>query len=287
MRKYLTIVIGLLLSTFFGYAKTYTVEDLPVATQGGSEIYVCNPDGILSAEVVSLLCDKLATLDDSTGIQTLVVAVDSISPSDAFTWGVELGTRLGVGKKGHDSGLIFLLVKGQRDIYIIPGTGIESKLPDILCDRIIVDKMIPSFKLEKWNQGMVNGVFAAYDILIDVRGEFDDDKSKTSDYYIWLCLFGVVGLILYLRYRANKCPDCGQQLKVIDRRTWREGSYIEKEKVTCQCPNCKRIVYRLHTYDHSPSSSGSYRSGGGGGFSGGGRSFGGGGFSGGGAGRHF
>lgn len=66
-----------------------------------------------------------------------------------------------IGRKETDSGLLFVLVKDDRKIRIEVGRGNEGTIPDMIARKILVEKMAPKFKEEKFYQGFRDAIKAA------------------------------------------------------------------------------------------------------------------------------
>lgn len=101
-------VIGLLcgmcmLSALAVSAKEYKVEDVPMVHLQNKTRYVSNPDQILSDRAVAVMDTTLYALEQQTGIQVLVVAVEQIEGGDCFEFAYQLGRSNGVGQKGKDN----------------------------------------------------------------------------------------------------------------------------------------------------------------------------------------
>ena len=161
--------------------------------------------------------------------------------------------------------------------------------------------MVPYFKNDDWNTGMVEGVKAVAQRLDGtMEREEEDDGDDTAaiiaiSLFLGAFLLMIVILIIY-EYNRSKCPKCGkhklkrQSVKVVSRKNG-----IKEEDVTYRCDACgNSLTRREKSADDQVSKGGGggviiggggFSGRGGGGFSGG--SFGGGSFGGGGAGSRF
>lgn len=294
MRKTIASILLVLICGFIS-AKVYKPADIiPVHLQDRNR-YTSNPDGILSAEAVRRIDAAFRTVEDSTGIQTLVAVVKDIDPDDCFEFAHQLGEKVGVGRSGSDNGLVILLSTGERCIQFATGYGVEGVLPDAICKRIQERYMNPLFADDEWDKGMVAGAEAIRDILL--KGEYDDDDefdrtaviaalSIMGGIFIFLAL-----LVIYIDRRSRKCPKCGHiALKQVSISTISKQNGIKKEAVTLKCTHCGYIMSRTRTSYYSTGTGGHGPHVGGGHFGGGGSfggSYGGGHFGGGGAGSRF
>jgi len=300
MKKALVSVLFVLLCGFIS-AKVYKPADITPVHLQDRDRYTSNPDGILSDQAVARIDAAFRTVEDSTGIQTLVAVVTDIDPDDCFEFAHQLAEKVGVGRSSSNNGLVILLSTGERCIQFATGYGVEGVLPDAICKRVQERYMNAHFANNEWDEGMVAGAEALRDILL--KGEYDDDDDEEDLSAIAvLCVFLgmmllIIGLVVAVDRKSRKCPNCGKiALKQVGISTISKQNGVKKELLTFKCSHCGFITSRNRTSYYS-TGTGSRGSGphigggfGGGGFSGGGHiggSYGGGHFGGGGAGSRF
>ena len=116
MRRILSICLLAVFACVYTsvYAKVHTVADIPMVHLQDRTRYVSNPDSVLGAQAVAVIDTTLYNLEQETGIQVLVVAVENIEGGDCFDFAYKLGEENGVGQKKKDNGLVILLVRGER-----------------------------------------------------------------------------------------------------------------------------------------------------------------------------
>lgn len=292
-------------------AKEYKVEEVPMVHLQDKTRYVSNPDGILSAEAVSTMDAILRQLEEKTGIETLVVAVEEIEGGDCFEFAYQLGKQNGVGKKEADNGLVILLVRGERCVQFVTGYGLEGHLPDAICKRIQERTMFPLLREGKWDEGMVAGIQSVNGFLTDYdewqASETDEESEELLTVFIgFVVLILLFFLICYAVVRAQtKCPQCKKYgLQRSQTRLLSKKNGVKTNEVIYTCKHCGHTVVKQEQEEDEnytgfggggslggPFIFGSGRGGSfhGGGFGGGfgGGSFGGGSFGGGGAGGRF
>lgn len=292
-------------------AKRYKVEEVPMVHLQDKTRYVCNPDGILTGQAVESMDEVLYQLEEKTGIETLVVAVEEIADGDCFEFAYQLGKQNGVGKKGVDNGLVILLVRGERCVQFATGYGVEGHLPDAICKRIQEREMFPLFRHGKWDEGMLAGIRSVNNYLTDYDGWKATEADKEGDelvavFGIFVVLILIFFVICYLAIRSQtKCPHCkkyGLQRSSSHLVSRKNG--VKTKEVVYTCKHCGHTVVKQEQEEDEnytgfggggslggPFIFGSGRGGTfhGGGFGGGfgGGSFGGGSFGGGGAGGRF
>ena len=164
--KRIALAILLAFSTLLISAKAYKPTDISPVHLEDRNRYVCNPDGILSQSAVDRIDAVFRTIEDSTGIQTLVAVVKDIDPDDCFEFAHQLGEKVGAGKVSSNNGLVILLSTGERCIQFATGYGIEGVLPDALCKRVQEHYMNCYFADDNWDEGMIAGAEALKEILL-------------------------------------------------------------------------------------------------------------------------
>ena len=159
----------LLLLVFFytaADARPYSVEEIPNVQLSNRYKFTSNPDGILSQAAVARIDSICYDLRHRGIAQTAVVAVAEIDSDDVFEFAYELFSSWGVGSKSN-SGIGILLVEEAREIRFVTGYGVEGALPDAICKRIQMQYMLPHFRNGDYSEGMVAGVEAVREVLIN------------------------------------------------------------------------------------------------------------------------
>lgn len=135
--------------------------------------------GILSAQEISILENKLVAFNDSTGTQIVVVTVNDLGDYDKAEFTYTLGQKWGVGQKGFNNGIVIMVKphggQGQRHAFIATGYGLEGVIPDAIAKRIVDNEMIPYFKQNRFFEG----INAAVDIIMGLAS-----KEFTAEAYV-------------------------------------------------------------------------------------------------------
>ena len=97
----------------------------------------------LSAQEVSSLEQKLVAFNDSTSTQVAIVIMQSTGFYDISEYAVQLYNKWGIGQKEKNNGILILVAKDDRKVFINTGYGIEGVLPDVLCKRIVDRDIVP------------------------------------------------------------------------------------------------------------------------------------------------
>ena len=74
-----------------------------------------------------------------------------------------------VGRKGQDTGVLFLLATQDRKLRILTGYGVEGILPDGLVGEIQDREMVPAFRAGRLGEGLERGVSAIAQRIVKGR----------------------------------------------------------------------------------------------------------------------
>jgi len=161
------VIVGFLASSVFaGY------KDLR-RPQG----FVSDTAGIISAREEQQLESFLRSVEQSTSAEIAVVTVKNLDGDTVEGYAVGLFETWGIGKKGKDNGVLFLVAQQERRMRIEVGYGLEGALPDGLCGAIRDTHILPHFKKGGYTQGITEG---AYAIAAIVGKEYNVDVLKAQ-----------------------------------------------------------------------------------------------------------
>ncbi|SPE77407.1 hypothetical protein FLACOL_01400 [Flavobacterium columnare] len=151
---------------------------------------------VLSDNQSKLLEEKLIKYSDSTTSQIVFISIETLkgenigllAPRWAHTWGI--------GQGQEDNGVILLLAKKERKIWISPGYGVEDRLTAGITGEIVRDYIIPEFKKGNYYAGLDQGTDA---IIQALKGKFKGErKKKESGEDMGDILFFVILIIIIL-----------------------------------------------------------------------------------------
>jgi len=116
--------------------------------------------GMIPAEVRDRLESKLAAFEKETGAQVAVLTIDSLDGEVLEDYSLKVAQTWKLGHKGADDGVLLLVAKGDRKMRIEVGYGLEGKLTDAQCRRILDDVVRPAFRNGDFGRGIETGVDA-------------------------------------------------------------------------------------------------------------------------------
>ncbi|SHN22778.1 YgcG family protein [Chitinophaga sp. CF418] len=141
----------------------FTIEKIPDPMQHGG--YVSNPDHLVSQETEAALNNQMRQLDQSGRAQVAIILLNTIGDKVPKDVAHDVFRLWKPGQKGKDNGLVVLLVNDQHRIEFETGYGLEGDLPDVICFRIQQSEMLPSFKQNNIDEGMLKGMTALVNVL--------------------------------------------------------------------------------------------------------------------------
>lgn len=241
--------------------------------------WVTDTSGTLDPQIIALLNDRVAKFERETGGEIAIVVIRSLDGLTIEEAAEKLFQMWGIGKKGRDNGLLFLWSTGDRRVRVEVGYGLEGALPDGKVGAILDQYVIPRFKAQQFDEGIVAGIDA---LITAARNEPLALASPTTESYegasdgwpLWLpglgaIPLGLVGFFGFRRWRRlhpRRCPQCRTAMtrlgEVQDDAHLSEGQ-IAEERVRSvdydvwQCPSCShhftlRYPKWLSAYQNCP-----------------------------------
>ncbi|WP_374471775.1 YgcG family protein [Phenylobacterium sp.] len=115
---------------------------------------------MLSAATEQKLTGELEQLEAQTGRQMVVATIPDLQGYEIEEYGYQLGRAWGIGQKGEDNGVVFLVAPAERKVRIEVGYGLEGVLTDALSNVILQQRVLPYFRQGQMEQGVVSGTEA-------------------------------------------------------------------------------------------------------------------------------
>jgi len=130
---------------------------------------------MLSPPAVQKLDADLAGLEAQTGHQMVVATIPDLQGYDIADYGYQLGRAWGIGQKGKNDGVVFIVAPNERKVRIEVGYGLEPVLTDALSSVILQTKVLPRFRAGQMEQGVVDGAEAVIQQLA-----LPDDQARQN-----------------------------------------------------------------------------------------------------------
>lgn len=129
---------------------------------------------LLSSSQQEELNFKLKSYADSTSTGIVIAIVKNVEDDINFQ-AAQMLSQWGVGQKGKDNGVLLLMAVNQRKIAISTGYGVEERLTDAMCRRIIERDILPHFRRQDYYSGFDNGTTTIMKVL---SGAYKNDASS-------------------------------------------------------------------------------------------------------------
>jgi uncharacterized protein len=206
MIKKTILFLTLIISAFFLHAADDCIPSKPNPPR-----LVNDFAKVLSPQTISYLESSLVGFNDTTSTQIAIVTVDELCGYEPGPFAFELGEKWGVGNAKFDNGIV-VLVRPKRGgnkghAFIATGYGLEGVLPDAIAKRIVEREMIPYFKQNKYDQGILQ---AAKVIMEITGGEYSAEnyngrkKKKGSVFPFFIVLFFIFIMFIGIFGRARR-----------------------------------------------------------------------------------
>jgi uncharacterized protein len=172
--------------------------------------YVTDSAGFLSDSLKEVLEYRLDSIYTHTSRQIVLFTTTTLDGLPIEDFSNQLFNFNHLGKTGDDKGVLVVMVNYDHKVRIEVGYGLEPFLPDIACSRIINNIMVPCFKKDSFETGILKGIDAIdyitanqlkYEEGTKIKGEVEEGGSTG----VWMgvavivAIFFVVGYLLVRR----------------------------------------------------------------------------------------
>jgi len=123
--------------------------------------YVNDYAQVLTPGDVESLRSKFRKLEEQTGIEAVVVTIQSIhgygtNDLNIESFATNLFNKWGIGKKKSNNGILILVSTEDRKIRIELGGGYPERYDSVM-KQVIDERMIPYFKSDEYSKGITEG----------------------------------------------------------------------------------------------------------------------------------
>jgi uncharacterized protein len=143
---------------------------------------------MMSAAEAQQLERKLTAYSDSTSTQIAVVTMTNIGGYDAGDYAERLASKWGVGVKGKNNGLLILVVKETRKVFIATGYGMEGIITDASANRMIDQLMVPRFKQGDFYGGLDQATDRIIAMMSGTYEKGPQEASRNKAFYIFFAI---------------------------------------------------------------------------------------------------
>ena len=146
--------------------------------------------------------NKLIRYSDSTTTQIVVITIDDLKGESIGILTPRCAHEWGICQEKEDNGILILLSKNDRDIWISPGYGVEDRLTAGINGELIRNIIIPEFKAGSYYNGLDKGADAIFEVL---KGKYKGSRKESNNPlpFILIVIFIIILIILSSRGRKG------------------------------------------------------------------------------------
>ncbi|QIM65031.1 TPM domain-containing protein [Frederiksenia canicola] len=195
MMQKMTHAIFVVITMLFSIASWANYPDVPKPFH-----YVSDYTKTLSQNEWQTLENALADYGRKTSSQIAVVIVPTTNGEAVSSYSHNLFNKWGIGRSKEDNGVLLLIAKNDRKLFIATGRGLEAALPDAIASSIIRNDITPYFKQNQYAQGIAKGLSS---IIAATQGEYAalPVEENRSDFNIedlmFFLFFAFVILVIF------------------------------------------------------------------------------------------
>lgn len=182
--KLLLVCLSFFISSVFAQ---YTEDAVIVESIPFTSFVSDNTDVFTNDEEAELL-KQIETIKENTTLEFAVCSVESIGHKSLHQVATTALDVWGIGKD-RKNGVLFLLVTGERKVYIATGVGLRKYLKDDQVRLTLEMKVVPKLRDGDYFQGVQVGMNA---ILEDLEGS---PIAKRPNFFSFKRIFKVVPLV--------------------------------------------------------------------------------------------
>lgn len=135
---------------------------------------------ILSNEDKNKIENAILNFEKNTNGQFAVCIIPSLKDESIESASIKIAEKWKIGNKDKDDGIIFVLAKKEREFRIEVGYGYEGQINDAKAGDL-GRLAIPSFKKEKWSDGIVIIINGCSDIITGKKNPVASLKENEDD----------------------------------------------------------------------------------------------------------
>ncbi|MHC5075638.1 MAG: TPM domain-containing protein [Planctomycetota bacterium] len=145
MRRVVSFFVMVLVSgVCFGQA------DLPMP-----RYYVEDYAGIINESDEQLLKGILQELEQKTGVQYIVLTVQTTGGMSIDEYSIGLAEKWQLGQEGKDNGILFTMAMKERRYRLEVGYGLEGFITDAYCGRVLRLILLPYLRKSEFSRGIL------------------------------------------------------------------------------------------------------------------------------------
>jgi len=149
---------------------------------------------ILPPDAAADLNRRIVAWDRATGHQLAVATVPSLQGTTIADYGYQMGRAWGLGRKGVDDGILFLIAPTEHKVRIEVGRGLEGDLTDAETSVILSGTVVHKLKAGDMAGAISDGADAIMQAVpADAGDTANAPAAPSTNWLAWL--LGIAGVI--------------------------------------------------------------------------------------------
>lgn len=154
--------------------------------------------GVLDAPSKARIASIVEGIEKSKNFVLVVVTVKSLEGRPVEDYTVGLANAWGIGQKGKNNGIMFLIAPADRALRVENGYGAEGTLTDIESKFLMEERVVPKFKEGRISEGIVAGTEALAAKLGGREISAQPAKQETPKIPGWLIIVVIIVILLLM-----------------------------------------------------------------------------------------
>ena len=145
--------------------------------------YIYDQADLLSDTTKNDLNHQLENLDVSKKAQIIVLTVDTLKNKTIQEYANTVFNQTGIGDKESDNGLLMLISKDEKKVWVEVGQGLEGELNDCKVGRILDNDFVPYRTKNDYDTAVSQTITAFSDVLTgNANSEQTSESPSHHDY---------------------------------------------------------------------------------------------------------
>ncbi len=172
---------------------------LEIPAKPSEQTSVYDYANMLEDQDEAALKEKLLKYADSTSNQMVVVTIESLKGEDIGILTPKWAQEWGIGQSDTDNGVLILVAKEERKIWISPGYGLEDKITAGIGGEITRNIIVPEFKEGNIYAGLNKGTDALIDVIAGKYKDASKARGRGGDEgFPWPALLVVFFVVVFI-----------------------------------------------------------------------------------------
>ncbi len=143
--------------------------------------YIYDQADLLSDTTKNDLNHQLENLDVSKKAQIIVLTVDTLKNKTIQEYANTVFNQTGIGDKESDNGLLMLIAKDEKKVWVEVGQGLEGELNDGKVGRILDNDFVPYRAKDDYDTAVSQTIKAFSDVLTGNANSEQTSEEQTPE----------------------------------------------------------------------------------------------------------